>query len=157
MADEVRINGLQISWASVKLKIDGVAYSGITSVEYADGRETALTYGMGRHHAPRGQTSGKYTPDPFTINCYTSTAKAIRADLAAKAAPGRGIGSVSVPIILQYIEPDDAVVTVEALDARLVKNEASNEEGPDGLTEKLTFQPMRIKRDGVALYDEATA
>lgn len=152
MSDEVRINGIQLSWSSVKLKLDGTPYAGITAIEYADGIEAAHTYGMGRDHAPRGMTAGKYTPEDFVITCYASTAKAIRADLASKAQPGRGYGSVRVPIILQYIEPDDAVVTVEALEARLVKNEASNEEGPDGLSEKLTFKVMRYVRDGLSLH-----
>lgn len=152
MSDEVRINGLQISWSSLKLKIDGTPYSGVTSIEYADGLETAYAYGMGRDHAPRGMTAGKYTPEPLVLTVATSTSKAIREDLAGKAQPGRGYGSVSVPIIIQYIEPDDAVVTVEALDARLVKVEASNEEGPDALNEKLTFMPMRLVRDGLSLH-----
>jgi hypothetical protein len=156
MGDTVRVNGVQISWSSVKLKIGGTPYTGITAVEYADGVEKSYAYGMGRHHAPRGITRGKYTPEPFVLTAWASTAKAIREDLNAKAS-GRGISNVPVAIVLQYVEKDDAVITIEALDARLTKNEASNEEGPDALSEKLTFMPMRIKRNGVALYDTTEA
>ncbi|AKF06078.1 hypothetical protein [Sandaracinus amylolyticus] len=156
MGDTVRINGVQISWSSVKLKIAGQPYSGIKSIEYADGVETSLSYGMGKHHAPRGSTRGKYVPEPFVLDCFTSTAKAIREDLN-KLAGRRGIANVPVAIILQYVEPDDAVITVEALDAKLTKNESSHEEGPDALSEKLSFQPMRIKRNGIALYDTTEA
>lgn len=156
MGDTVRVNGVQISWSSVKLKIAGTPYSGITAVEYADGVEKAFAYGMGRHHAPRGVTRGKYTPEPFVLTCWASTAQAIRSDLNAKAG-ARGISNVPVAIVLQYVEKDDAVITIEALDATLTKNEASNEEGPDALSEKLTFLPMRIKRNGVALYDTTEA
>lgn len=150
--DSVRINGVQISWPSAKIKIDGAPYRGITSVDYADGVEKTYAYGMGRHHAPRGRTLGKYTPELLVITCWTSTAETIRKGLAQKAG-GRGISSVSVPIVLQFIEKDDAIITIEALDSTLVKNEASNEEGPDALAEKLSFMPMRLLRNGVALYD----
>lgn len=156
MADETRINGNQISWPSLSLKIDGTPYSGITAIEFGDGRERAYAYGMGRHHAPRGRTAGKYVPEPFVITCWKSTAKAIRDDLAAKAGSGKGYGSVEVPIVLQYVEPDDAVITVEAQQCVLVKEENSDEEGPEGLNSKLTFMPMRYVRDGKAIFDGAT-
>lgn len=152
MSDEVRINGNQLGWGSAKLKIEGTPYTGITAIEYNDGVEVSHAYGMGVDHAPRGMTAGKYTPEPFVLTCWASTAKAIRADIAARAQPGRGLSSVRSSIILQYIEPDDAVVTVEVIDARLVKNEASNEESPDGLSEKLTFAVMRYVRDGHSLH-----
>lgn len=153
MSDEARINGLQISWASLRLKIRGELYSGITSIDYADSRERAYTYGMGRHHAPRGRTAGKYTVEPMVMTVYPSTAKAIIEDLAGQAEAGRGYGSVSVPIVLQYIEQDDAVITVEFEDCALTKVENSHEEGPEGLNGKLTWMPMRILRDGLALFD----
>lgn len=154
--DSVRINGLQIGWASVKLKINGNPYRGVTAIEYADGVEAAYAYGTGRHYAPRGTTAGKYTPEPFVITAYKSTAGAIRKDLNEQA-NGRGVSSVIVPIVLQYVEKDDAVITVEALGSRLVKNEGSDEESPEALTEKLTFMPTRYKRNGIALYDTTEA
>lgn len=154
--DTVRVNGNQIAWSSVKLKIAGASYYGFTSIEYADGVEKTYAYGMGRHHAPRGITRGKYTPEPLVITMFTSSAGALRKDLADKAG-SRGIANQPVAIMLQYVEPDDAVVSVEFLDARLVKNESSNEESAEALSEKLTFMPMRIKRNGIALYDTSEA
>lgn len=156
MADQVKINGLQISWASFKAKIGGVPYSGISSIEFSDGVEQELAYGTGRHQAPRGKTRGKYVPEPLVMTVYNSTAEAIRKDLASKAG-GRGISSVSVPIVLQFVEKDDSIVTIEALESTLVKNESSHEEGPAALTEKLTWRPMRILRNGVSLYDSTEA
>lgn len=156
MADSVRINGLQISWASVKLKIDGEPYSGVTAVEYADGIELSYAYGMARHHAPRGRTAGRYTPEPMVITAFMATSKAIQQALASRAG-GRGVSTVEVPIVLQYIEKDDAVITIEALSSRLVKIEGGAEESPDATTEKLTFMPMRYLRDGVALHDTTEA
>lgn len=153
MADATRVNGNQISWSSLRIKINDIPYSGITGIDYTDGRERAYAYGTGRHHAPRGKTAGKYTPEPCVITCWKSTAQAIRKDLAAQAADGVSYGNVVFPIVVQWIEPDDSVITDEILECHLTKNEQSTEEGPEGPNEKLTFMPMRIVRNGLALFD----
>jgi hypothetical protein len=156
MADTARVNGLQISWSSLVFKIDGEEYTGITKIGYADGLETSLAYGMGRHHAPRGRSAGKYTPEPLTITCWKSTAQAIREQLAALSPSGTSYGRAVVPISLQYVEPDDSVITVEFEECRYTKGTASNEEGPDNLSEDLEFSVLRIRRNGLVLFDEST-
>lgn len=155
MADSVRINGNQISWSSCKLTIDGEIYTGITSIGYADALEVSKSYGMGRSHAPRGRSAGKYTPDPLTMRAWKSTAQAIREQLAALSPSGTSYGRPEVTIVLQYVEPDDAVITVEFDGARLVKCTSSNEEGPDGLAEDLEWDVMAIRRNGLTLFDES--
>lgn len=155
MSDATRINGTQISWASLSFKLNGQRYYGITAIEGAtDSRERAYAYGSGRHHAPRGITAGKYTPEPLVITCWKSTAKAIRTDVAARSSDGVSYGSVTDnQIVVQYIEPSDALVTIEVQDCTITKIEASDEEGAEGLSEKITFMPMRIIRDGLTLFD----
>lgn len=155
MADSVRINGNQISWSSAKLTINGERYTGIASISYADALEVSKAYGMGRSHAPRGRSAGKYTPDPLTMRAWKSTAQAIREQLAALSPSGTSYGRVAVPIVLQYVEPDDAVITVEFDAARLVKCTASNEEGADNLAEDLEWDVMLIRRNGLVLFDES--
>lgn len=157
MGDAVRVNGQMISWQSVTLKIGVEKYTGFTAVEYGDKRERSLAYGAGKHGAPRGKSAGKYTPDPLVITVWKSTAKAILADLAALATDGKSYGNVSTDIVVSFVEPSDATVIVEALGCTLQEMAASHEEGPEGLNEKLTFQPMRIKRDGKSLYDGTIA
>jgi hypothetical protein len=153
MSDSARVNGNLIGWDSLKFKINSSPYTGITAIEYGDAMEIAPQYGMGRSHAPRGTTAGKYSAKPFVLTCSTATARAIRADLANQAGR-RGLSYPRVPIDLQYAEEDDGpTIHVEGHEARLVENEGSHDEGPDGLTEKLTFQPRRLLRDGQALYD----
>lgn len=155
MSDAQYVNGLQLSWGSLKLKIDGEPYTGVSSVGYADALEVSYSYGMGRHHAPRGRSAGKYTPDPLTMTVSKATAQAIRDQLAALSPSGTSYGRAVVPIVLQYIEPDDTDITVEFDDCRLVKCTASNEESADALNEDLEFSVMRIRRNGTALYDES--
>jgi len=153
--DDVRINNTVHSWDSVRLRIDGDPFYGPTSIEYGDGVEKAYAWGMGRHHAPRAITRGKYTPKPFVVTMPTKSSAILRQNLAAKAGT-KGISNVAVPIVLQYIE-DDATITVEAHDCRLTDIEASAEEGPDPTQEKVTFMPMRLLRNGIALYDTSEA
>jgi len=155
VSDTVRINGTQIGWPSISLKINGQAYTGISAIEFGDKRERGFAWGMGRHGGPRGRPPGKYTPDPFVITAWTSTASAIRKDIAARATDGVSYGNVTVQIIVQYVEKDDGTVTIEAQDAVLAEISASNEEGPDATNEKLTFQPMRLIRNGLSLYDSS--
>lgn len=155
MADSVRINGVQISWSSCKLTIDGESYTGITSIGYADALDVSKGYGMGRHHAPRGRGAGKYTTEALTMRAWKSTAQAIREQLAKKSPSGTSYGRVEVPIVLQYIEPDDAVITVEFDRARFVKPSSSNEEGPDPLAEDIEWDVMSIRRNGLVLFDES--
>lgn len=155
MADAVRINGLQISWSSAKLTINGESYTGITSIGYADSLEVTKAYGMGRHHGPRGRSAGKYSAEPLTMRAWKSTAQAIRDQLAALSPSGTSYGRAVVPIVLQYIEPDDAVITVEFEECRLVKCTSSNEEGADALAEDLEWDVMRIRRNGLVLFDES--
>lgn len=157
MADSARVNGVTIGWSSISQKIDGAGYSGGTDIEYGDGVEQTQTYGMGKHYGPRGRTRGKYSCKPYVFTAFVATAREIRAAIAAKAGT-KGISNYPVQIVLQFIEPDDGqTVTVEAFDCTLTDNEGSHSEGPDGLMEKLTFQPLRMKRNGIALYDTSTA
>ena len=60
MADTQRINGFVPSWGDIYVKINSARYYGITEIAYGDTRVRSKLYGMARHHAPRGRTSGKY-------------------------------------------------------------------------------------------------
>jgi hypothetical protein len=154
MADQVRVNGNQISWSSAKLTIDGETFYGVTSIGYADSLEVAKAYGMGRHHAPRGRSAGKYSTEPLTMTMWKSSAQELRAFLAARSPTG-SYGRAVVPIVLQYIEEDDSTITVEFEECRYVKATASNEEGAEALKEDVEFDVMLIRRNGLTLFDES--
>lgn len=150
--DQVRINGIAHSWGSCKLKIAGERVRGILSISYSDKLETAFGYGMGRDHKPRSQSRGKYSAEPISMKATKSTAQEIR-EMLARRSDGTSYGTVMVPIVLQYLEPDDKPITVEFEDCRLVENSASDEEGPDELTEELKWTTFGIRRNGLALYN----
>jgi hypothetical protein len=151
--DEIRINGIAHSWGSVKLKIAGERYSGISSISYSDKLETAFGYGMGKAHKPRAQSRGKYSAEQVVMKVQTSTAQSIR-DMLAQRGDGTSYGVVSVPIVLQYLEPDDTAITVEFEDCRLVEDGSSDEEGADVLSVELKWSTFGIKRNDKTLYQE---
>ena len=153
MADEIRINGIAHSWGSTKLKIAGERYSGIMSISYSDKLETAFGYGMGKSHKPRSQSRGKYSAEQVVMKVQTSTAQAIREMLAARG-DGISYGTVTVPIVLQYLEPDDTPITVEFEDCRLVEDGSSDEEGADVLSVEIKWTTFGILRNGLSLYQE---
>ena len=153
MSAEVRINGIAHSWASTKFKIDGERYSGISSISYSDKLETSFGYGMGKSHKPRAQSRGKYSAEMVVLKVQTSTAQDIRDQLANKG-DGTSYGVVVVPMVLQYLEPDDKPITVEFEDCRLVEDGTSDEEGPDVLTVEIKFTTIGIIRNGKTLYQQ---
>lgn len=153
MSDSLLINGHQHSWASVKIKIDGEEFTGLTSIKYADALESVLAYGMGRGHRPRGRSVGKYTIEPLVVTLWKSSAQALRAQLAKSSANGKSYGTVIFQVVLQFIEQGDTPITIEFQDCKWGKNSATDEEGTDPLKEEVEWQPTGILRNGLALYD----
>lgn len=153
MADPIRVNGNLYSWGSIVFKVDGERFTGFTSINYADKRERVHGYGMGRHHAPIGSSSGKYSPENVKVTGYKHAVQALRKALAAKAGDNKSYGNIRFPGVVQYIEPDEEEITVELDRLVWVANSAADEENPDPLKEDFELQPMLIRRNGLQLFD----
>lgn len=158
MPDQIRINGNAHSWGSIILKIDGDRYHGFNSISYADKRERVMVYGMGRHHAPRGRTRGKYSCEPVKIGGPIGSAEAFRAMLGLRAVGGIAIGDVEFTITVQYIEIGTEIPITDVLNrCCLVGNSGSREENPDPLRDELEFSCFTILRNGRMLFDPTGA
>lgn len=153
MADPVRINGNQYSWGSIVFKLDGERFTGFTAISYSDKRERVKAYGMGRHHAPRGRSRGKYTVEPVKVTGWKSSVQALREGLAKRAADGVSYGDVEFQGLVQYIESDESELTVQLDRLVWASNSASNEESPDPLKEEFELDCMLIRRNGLTLFD----
>lgn len=154
MADEIRVNGSLYSWGSIILKVNGERFYGISSVNYGDKLERAKSYGMGRHHAPRGRSSGKYQTDPVTVKMEKKTAQELRATLAKLSPSGTSYGSVEFEIVVQFIEGTD--VQTDVLERCTWSGDSSkNEESPDPLYDEAEFDCMLIRRNGLVLFDDS--
>jgi hypothetical protein len=152
VSDQILINGIAHSWGSIGWKIDGEGFTGLSSISYSDKLETAKGYGIGRAHKPRARSRGKYVPEQVVTKVQTSTAQDIRDALAARGPDGVSYGIAEVPMVLQYLEIDDSMITIEFERCRLVEDGSSDEEGPDVLTVELKWDIMGIKRNGKTLY-----
>lgn len=156
MSDPISINGNQMSWASTSLKIGGEPWYGITSINYADKRERVKTYGMGRSHAPRGRTAGKYTVEPLKIKMFKADAQKLREYYAGQASDGKSYGNVELPWVLQYVE-SGVQQTVEFDRVAWGANTGTDEESAEALTEELEFDCFAIRRNGLTLFDSSEA
>lgn len=152
MADPIIVNNNQISWGSIVFKLDGERYTGFTAISYADKRERVKAYGMGRAHAPRGRSRGKYTVEPVKVTGWKNSVQIFRAALALKSPDGLSYGDVEFEGLVQYIEPSETEINVELNRLVWASNTSSDEENPDPLKEDVEFDAMFIRRNGMTLF-----
>lgn len=153
MSDQLRVNGSIASWGHVVVKIEGERYYGWDQIAFADKRERVKAYGMGRHHAPRGRSHGKYSTDPVKLRGPKSTVQAMRAHLASLSSDKKSYGNVEFEVVVQYVTNDEPALTVELERCVYVGNTSSDEESPDPLKEEIELDTMLIRRNGLTLFD----
>ena len=155
MGDSLRINGNLYSWGSWKFTLGGVTYTGVAAIKYSHSRVRTKGYGQGPHQGPRGRTRGKYEVENPSIKVFTDTALAIKKQLAALSSTGNSYGEASVPIVVQAFEPGLEPLTVELLDCTYEKSSTDLEEGGDPSMEEIEFNCMKLKENGLVLYDDS--
>lgn len=155
MADRVRVNGNIVSWGSIKVRLADEEFHGFTTLSYGDKRERSYVWGMGKHHAPRGRTRGKYTPEPVKLGGPKSTIAALRDRLASLSDTGANYGDVSFAIVAQFVEADEDPQTVEVEDCVIVSDTSGHDESPDPLKDEIEISCMRIRRNGNTLWDDS--
>lgn len=154
MSDPRHIPGNALSWSSIKAYVDDQPYSGFTSISGGDKRERQYGFGMGAHHGPSRVSRGKYTPEPLKVTGFKSSVQILRQALADKSDTGTSYGDVVFDFVEQYLEAENSI-TVEYLECRWIENAHSHEENPDPLKEDFVLMPMRVKRNGLVLYDDS--
>jgi len=153
MSDPIRVNGNEFSWGSIIVKVDGEVYSGFTEISFGHKRTRSKTYGMGRHHSPRGRTRGKYETDNTKLKGPLDTWSLIRETLASMSESGSSYGDVPFQIVVQYVE-GDREITYELEDNVIVGETNSHSEGTDAQYEEVELDTMRIRKNGLTLWDE---
>jgi hypothetical protein len=153
MSDQIRVNGNQLSWGSIILKLDQDVFTGFTGISFADKRERVKAYGQGRHHAPRGRSRGKYTIEPVKLTGWKDSVQIFRTQLAARSPDGKSYGDVEFQIIVQYVEAGEIPLTVAIERCVWTGNSSSDEESPDPLKEEIEIDAMLIRRNGLVLFD----
>lgn len=153
MADRYNINGNVLSWASIICKINDERYYGFTDLSYGDKRERVKQWGMARHHAPRGRSHGKYTPEPVKLGGPKSSVHALRTALARLSPDLKSYGDVEFQIVAQYNESDELPLIVVVERCVISGNTSSESESPDPLKEELDIDCMYISRNDLVLFD----
>jgi hypothetical protein len=159
VSDQIRVNGNLVSWGSIILKLDGERFYGFTSITYADKRERVKAYGMGRHHAPRGRSRGKYTTDPVKLEGWKGSVQIFREALALKSADGKSYGDVEFQALVQYVESSissDRPLNVEIDRCVWTANSVTDAEDADPKKEEIELDCMLIVRNGLTLFDSAS-
>lgn len=155
LGDQIRVNGNILSWGSIRLSVAGELFVGFTSLTYGDKRERVKQYGMGRHHAPRARSRGKYSTEPVKLGGPKSTIQALRERLADLSPTGTSYGDVEFEIICSYFESDEEPITVHITGCVIVGQASTEEENPDPLKEEIEIDCMAIRRNGVVLFDDS--
>jgi len=153
MADAIRVNGNQLSWGSIRLIVDTEVFTGFTGISYADKRERVKAWGMGRHQAPRGRSSGKYQPDPVKLTGWKDSVQSLISGLALRAPDQRSYGNVEFMISVIYSEPPLEPMSVQITGCVIVGQSANDEESADPLKEEIEIDCMAIRRNGLTLFD----
>src|SRR6478609_2010833 len=153
MADQIRVNGNICSWGSITLRVLDEVFTGFTGLTYADKRERTKVYGMGKHHAPRARTRGKYSIEPVKLKGPKSTMHALRVKLASLSPDGNSYGDTLFHINAQYIEEFEPEMYVDIERCVYVGTSSSEEENPDPLMEEIEIDAMAIRRNGMTQFD----
>lgn len=159
MADQLRVNGNLVSWGHIIVRCGIEEFHGFDSITYADKRERVKAYGMGRHHAPRGRSAGKYSTDPVKLRGPKSTIEALRASLATQAQDGVSYGDVEFHIVVQYAVSSTSTeppMSVEIEGCVITSESSSHEESADPLKDEIEADCLLIRRNGRTLFDATT-
>jgi len=160
MADQIRVNGNAFSWGSIVLKLDGERFYGFTGITFADKRERVMGYGMGRHHAPRLRSRGKYSCDPVKLTGWKNSVQIFRLALASRSVNQLAYGDVEFQTLVQYVEAqnsNETPMTVEIDRCVWTGNSSTDEESADPEKEEIEFSCFLIRRNGLTLYDSSAA
>lgn len=151
----IGVNGNDYDWGSITFKTGNQIFDAFTKISYGDKRTRTKGYGAGKHRAPTHRGRGKYEIDPVKVTGYTYELQAFRAALAAEASDGVSYGNVEFEIIVQY-EENGVLHQVEIERCVWFEDAAAHDESStDPLTEEVSFDPMRLSRDGLTLFDSS--
>lgn len=135
------INGIEYSWADVRMKVRGREITGFKAVKYGDKVTREKVYGASRHALAR--TRGKVEVDDCSMTLYESALRDLIAEL------GDGWSDVRIgDIVVQYGKEGQTIQTDVLEDVLLEGFSGGADEGTTALERELAFSCMRIKRNG---------
>lgn len=142
-AEYPNINGLEYSYSSIVLNVDGQQYLGVTSINYND--KLSPAYSRGTSPVPLGGTAGEWEGGG-DIEFNKTDAQALIDAL------GDGWGRRTIQITIQYADDGMDVITDDLPAVRLISADSSNSAGSDPSKTKFGLWLLKpIKRNGIAI------
>lgn len=142
------INSDYYSFSDVEFRFNGLFFVGIKSINYSDTLERNNVYGSARK--PLGQSSGHYSAKG-DVEFYKPAFDLLVTTISALGLAFGGWRQISFTVTVSYGTPGLSLpVTTDLITGvRLTDCEASQSEGSDALTRKLTMFPQEIQWNGV--------
>ena len=135
------INGIEFSWADIRVKVKGKELVAFKGIRYGDKVTREKVYGARRHAIAR--TRGKVEVDDGSITMFESEARELINIL------GDGWADVLVDeIVVQYGEGGQETHTDVLEQVYFEGLEGGGEEGNSAFEREVPFSCMKIKRDG---------
>jgi hypothetical protein len=149
--DAPRVNGNQLSWGSIFIRVDGLDVYGSTEISYGIKRER--TKGYGRGPRPRGRTTGKVTYENPKIKMARQTWANLQAYLAAQSADGTSYGNTEFGVFVEGAEETE-VFYASLQRCVVVGVSSSDAEGADPSVTEIEVDTMQIKENGLVIYSD---
>lgn len=136
------LNGHEYSHTSLEVIINGIPVVGLKSINYSPKKEVGKVYGT----APQklGRTRGKEDPT-CEIELYSIEWEVIRKTLGVG---GQGYMETPCEIIVTRAEPGRPVIVDHIWSAEVTDDAFSSSDGVDAHVIKVTFDVMRIQKNG---------
>ena len=136
-------NGVRQAWCSLELKVRGVPYLGITSLNYSWEIKRDNVYGT--HPDPLGITRGQAT--------YTADIEMLLAEYNFLITQlGNGFAEVPLDIFATYSENGLDTICDQVLGCLMDKGEASQAVDSKALVRKVTLHPIKVKPNGLDIF-----
>lgn len=139
------INGFEFGWGNIQILINGVALTGVTSINYNEAADVQALYGAGRQMIAYG--TGNYTAEA-DITVLSSEVIALQdAARASGIADGNIMGLVPFDIIISYIptEGQGEYITDTLKNCVFTKNERSMSQADPSLEVGLDIMVSHIE------------
>ncbi len=133
-----QINGHRFSFDSLEIRVNGIWFVGIKSLNYKPTLKAGLV--RGTNPRPIGRTAGEaeFTWDMEILRLEFELLK------TSLGCPPLGFGETSFPIVATFQELGSPVITDVVQDCRIEEADLSNASGSDASTVKLSGTAMGI-------------
>jgi len=140
-----KINGVAYDFSSIEFVVNGVAYTGITELNYNHTLEPGIL--RGTRSIKLARSRGEYNAEG-TFSMYIEEYQAFREAL------GFAYMQTQFQAVAMYSEIGSTIVTDTLMGCRITNADMSNSAGSDPLVKQVSIDIMQILEDGQSPVDD---